>query len=292
MRIPAPYAYRCACGGAPPYCPACSGAALEEAIVREGSETVAAFIAEPVGGSSTGGSVPPPEYFHRVRRICDRYDVLFIADEVLVGAGRTGTWSALEPSGIVPDVMVLGKGIAGGYAPLAAVLPPTRIAEVFARGSGGLNHAQTFSHHPVLCAAGVATIRYLREHRLVERCAALGPVFHDRLARLRELPFVGDVRGRGLLAGVELVADRDTRAPFPRDAHVAERLTAAALDARLVVWPNVGHADGTRGDLVMLAPPFVITEQEIDTLVERLASALGTMSAPMARAARAEVTAR
>ena len=292
VRIPAPYAYRCACGGAPPYCPACSGAALEEAIVREDPETVAAFIAEPVGGSSTGGSVPPPEYFHRVRQICDRHDVLFIADEVLVGAGRTGTWSALEPSGIVPDVMVLGKGIAGGYAPLAAVVTPTRIADVFARGSGGLNHAQTFSHHPVLCAAGVATIQYLREHRLVERCAALGPVFHDRLARLREVPIVGDVRGRGLLAGVELVADRETRAPFPRDARVAERLTAAALDAGLVVWPNVGHADGTRGDLVMLAPPFVITEEEIDTLVDRLASALSAVSASMERAARAGMTAR
>jgi adenosylmethionine-8-amino-7-oxononanoate aminotransferase len=274
VRIPAPYAYRCGCGGVLPYCPACSGAALEEAIVREDPETVAAFIAEPVGGSSTGASVPPPPYFPRVREICDRYGVLFVADEVLAGAGRTGTWSALEPSGVVPDVMVLGKGIAGGYAPLAAVLAPSRIAEVFARGSGALNHAQTFSHHPVLCAAGVATIRYLRTHKLVERCAAMGPVLQQRLAKLRELPLVGDTRGRGLLAGVELVADKETRAPFAREAKVAERLTAAALDTGLVVWPNVGHADGTRGDLVMIAPPFIITEAEIDAIVDRLASAI------------------
>jgi len=277
VRIPAPYAYRCACGGAPPYCEACSGEALEAAILREDPETVAAFIAEPVGGSSTGASVPPPEYFRRVREICDRHDVLFIADEVLVGAGRTGTWSALEPSGVVPDVMVLGKGIAGGYAPLAAVMAPTRIVEIFARGSGGLNHAQTFSHHPVLCAAGVATIRYLREHRLVERCASMGPVLHQRLARLCELPHVGDVRGRGLLAAVELVENRETRAPFAREAHVAERVTKAALDAGLVVWPNVGHADGTRGDLVMIAPPFIVTEEEIDMIVDRLESVLMTV---------------
>ena len=277
VRIPAPYAYRCGCGGVPPYCPACSGAALEEAIVREDPETVAAFIAEPVGGSSTGGSVPPLDYFRRVRQICDRHDVLFVADEVLVGAGRTGTWSALAPSGVVPDVIVLGKGIAGGYAPLAAVVVPARLAEVFARGSGAFNHAQTFSHHPVLCAAGVATIRYLHTHRLVERCAAMGPVLQRQLGRLRELPHVGDVRGRGLLAGVELVEDKDTRAPFAREARVAERLTAAALDLGLVVWPNVGHADGTRGDLVMVAPPFIITEEEITIIADRLQAAIVTV---------------
>jgi adenosylmethionine-8-amino-7-oxononanoate aminotransferase len=274
VRIPAPYAYRCQCGGVPPYCSACSGAALEEAIIREGPETVAAFIAEPVGGSSTGASVPPPDYFRRVREICDEHDVLFIADEVLVGAGRTGTWSALEPTGVVPDAMVLGKGISGGYAPLAAVLAPTRIAEVFARGSGAFNHAQTFSHHPVLCAAGIATIRYLRKHKLVERCAAMGPVLKERLARLRELPHVGDVRGRGLLAGVEIVEDKETRTPFARDAHVAERITAAALDVGLVVWPNVGHVDGKSGDTIMIAPPFIVTEAEIDMIVERLEAAL------------------
>ena len=287
VRIPAPYAYRCGCGGLPPYCPACSGAALEEAIVREDPETVAVFIAEPVGGSSTGASVPPPDYFRRVREICDRYDVLFIADEVLVGAGRTGTWSALEPSGVVPDVMVMGKGIAGGYAPLAAVLAPTRIADVLARGSGALNHAQTFSHHPVLCAAGVATIRYLRAHRLVERCAAIGPVLQRRLARLRELPYVGDVRGRGLLAGVELVEDKETRAPFAREAHVAERLTAAARDVGLVVWPNVGHANGERGDTIMIAPPFIITEDEIAMIGDRLETALVTVSRTLTGASSA-----
>jgi adenosylmethionine-8-amino-7-oxononanoate aminotransferase len=274
VQIPAPYAYRCACGGNAPHCGACSADNLEAAIHREGVDTVAAFIAEPVGGSSTGASVPPPEYFRRVREICDDHDVLFIADEVLVGAGRTGTWSAIEPYGVAPDIAVYGKGIAGGYAPLAAVVAPHRIVDVLARGSGALVHAQTFSHHPVSCAAGAATIRYLREHKLVERCAAIAPVFHRKLDALCTLPHVGDVRGRGLLAGIEFVEDPDTRTPFPRAAHFAETFAAAALDAGLVVWPNVGQANGVDGDLVMVAPPFVISEGEIDEIVTRFGEAM------------------
>jgi len=209
-----------------------------------------------------------------VREICDRHDVLFVADEVLTGAGRTGTWSALEPYGVVPDIMTLGKGIAGGYAPLSAVVTSHRIREPLARGSGALAHAQTFSHHPVLCAAGVATLRYLRERRLVERCAEMGKVLHRRLAALPDLPLVGDVRGRGLLAGVELVADPATREPLPRSARLAETLTEAALEEGLVVWPNVGQADGRNGDLVMLAPPFIVTEDQIDEMLELLTRAL------------------
>jgi len=274
VRVPAPYGYRCDCRGAPPLCPSCSGEAVEAAIVREGPETVAAIIAEPVGGSSTGGSVPVPDYWRRVRAACDQHRVLLVADEVLTGAGRTGTWSALEPYGIVPDLMTLGKGIAGGYAPLSALVAPRRLVEVLARGSGALLHAQTFSHHAVLCAAGAATLRYLREHALIERCTAVAPVFHARLSTLRELPCVGDVRGRGLLAGIEFVADPATRAPFPRSARFAETFTEAALEAGLVVWPNVGQADGTNGDLVMLAPPFVVSHDEIDLIVQRFGAAL------------------
>jgi len=274
VRAPAPYAFRCECHGAPPLCPSCSGEAVEAAIVRAGPDTVAAVIAEPVGGSSTGASVPAPEYWRRVRAACDRHRVLLVADEVLTGAGRTGTWSALEPYGIVPDIMTLGKGIAGGYAPLSAVVAPRRLADVLARGSGSLLHAQTFSHHAVLCAAGVATLRYLRDHALIERCAAVAPAFHERLQALRELPCVGDVRGRGLLAGIEFVADTATRTPLPRSAHFAETFAEAALEAGLVVWPNVGQADGTNGDLAMLAPPFVVSHEEIDLIVQRFGEAL------------------
>ena len=273
-RVPASYPYRCRCRGQDPQCPVCSGAVLEDAIERLGSDTVAAFIAEPVGGSSTGASTPRPEYFHRIREICDRHRVLFIADEILCGAGRTGTWWSIEPYGVAPDIMTLGKGISGGYAPLSAVAAPERILDAIAGGSGDFLHAQTFSHHAVACAAGLAAVRYLKQHKLVERCAQLGVVLHQRLAPLKALPHVGDVRGRGLLAGIEFVEDKATRAPFPRTARFAETFTDAALEAGLTVWPNVGHADGVNGDLVLVAPPFIITAGEIDEVVALLARAL------------------
>jgi adenosylmethionine-8-amino-7-oxononanoate aminotransferase len=243
-RVPAPYPYR-----EPP-----RASALEDVIMSEGAESVAAFIAEPVGGSSTGASVPPPDYWRQIREICDRHDVLFIADEVLTGVGRTGTWSALEPYGVAPDIMTLGKGLGGGYAPISAIAVSREIVDVIRDGSGAFQHAQTFSHHPVLCAGGLATLRYLDEHDLLARVSHIAPNFHSALATLRDLPHVADVRGRGLLAGVELTGND------------AERLAQAALDAGLVVWPNV--------NIVMLAPPFIITEEEIDELVTRFRTAL------------------
>ena len=272
-RIPAPYAYRCACGGVDD-CAACSGNVLEAAILDEGADRVAAFIVEPIGGSSTGANVPRDSYLQRVREICDRYDVLLIADEVLCGAGRTGTWTASQSFGVVPDIVTLGKGIAGGYAPVSAVLTRDAIIEPIARGSGALLHAQTFSHHAVTCSAAIATLEYLDRHALLERCAKIGAVFLQRLQSLRGLRGVGDVRGRGLLAGVEFVADVQTKEPFDRSIRLAERFTRIAQDEGLIVWPNVGHADGMRGDLAMLAPPFIISEAEIDEIVSRFARAL------------------
>lgn len=279
VRIPAPYAYRCPCqGNGTSDCPVCSGSILEETILREGPDSVAAFIAEPIGGSSTGASVPRADYFRRVREICDRHQVLFIADEVLTGAGRTGTWTAIEQYGVVPDVMTMGKGIGGGYAPVSAVLASRRVTDVIAKGSGAFLHAQTFSHHPVLCAGGLAAVRYLRSHKLVERCASMGPVFHRKLETLRKHEVVGDIRGRGLLAGVEFVEDRASRRPFPRKRKFAESFAEAALAEGLMTWPNTGQADGDEGDLAMLAPPFIITEAEIDELVARFSAALDRMT--------------
>ncbi len=283
VRIPAPYSYRCECGGlrteakvGVPACPICSGSVLEDAILRAGPENVAAFIAEPVGGSSTGASVPAPGYFRRVREICDKYKVLFIADEVLSGAGRTGTWSAIEPYDVVPDIQVLGKGITGGYAPLSAVLAPTRLLDPIAKGSGGLLHAQTFSHHPVLCATGLAAVRYMKSERAGRAVCRDGPQsFTRKLEALRDLPHVGDIRGKGLLAGIEFVEEKGSRAAFPRKHKFAERFADAALDEGLMVWPNVGQANGTDGDLALLAPPFVISEEEIDELVRRFSSRAG-----------------
>lgn len=267
--IPAPYPYRCEAGS-----PAMTAEALEAAILKEGAGTVAAFIAEPVGGSSTGGSVPPKDYFKRVRQICDKNNILFIADEVLSGAGRTGKWAAMEHFGVTPDIMTMGKGLSGGYVPLSAVLATRKVIDPIAKGSGAFKHAQTFSHSPAICAAGLAAVRHIKKHKLVERCDSMGAVLQKKIAALREFPCVGDTRGLGLLAGIEFVADKKTKAPFPRALKFAEAFVAAAQDAGLIVWPNTGHADGENGDLVMLAPSFIVTEAEIDEIVVRFKTAL------------------
>jgi adenosylmethionine-8-amino-7-oxononanoate aminotransferase len=209
-----------------------------------------------VGGASTGAAVPPPDYFRVVREICDRHEVLFIADEVLCGAGRTGTWWAIEPFAAVPDLLTIGKGIAGGYAPLSALAAPRRIVDVLAAGSGSLRHAQTFSFHPVACAAGLAVVRALKTRRLVERVAEVGRRFHERLAGLARLPHVAAIRGRGLLAGVE----------FSDGPPVAEAFAQQALAEGLVVWPTP--------EFVMLAPPFIVSETELDEIATRFAAAL------------------
>ncbi len=271
--IPAPYPYRCDCAGAKD-CPACSGSALEEALIKEGPESVAAFIAEPVGGSSTGASVPRSDYFKNIRRICDKHEVLFIADEVLTGAGRTGKWLALEHFGAQPDIITMGKGISGGYLPLSAVITSVKIIDPIAKGSGSFKHAQTFSHVPSICAAGLAAVRYIAEHKLVERAAKTGAMLQKKLSSLKDLPGVGDVRGIGMLAGIEFVADKKTKKPFPRALKMAETFTDNARQEGLVVWPNVGHADGDEGDLAMIAPPFIITESETSELVSKFQKAL------------------
>ncbi|HEY0351072.1 MAG TPA: aminotransferase class III-fold pyridoxal phosphate-dependent enzyme, partial [Gemmatimonadales bacterium] len=171
-------------------------------------------------------------------------------------------------------IMILGKGIAGGYVPLSAVVAPRRIVDVLARASGSFLHAQTFSHHATLCAAGIATIKYLRRHGLIERSAAMGAVLHRQLQQLRELPWVGDVRGRGLLAGIELVEDKASRKPFRSSARFAESVAAHALDLGLVVWPNAGQLDDGTGDLIMLAPAFVIDKDQIGEMVTLLSRAI------------------
>jgi adenosylmethionine-8-amino-7-oxononanoate aminotransferase len=280
--IDAPYPYRP--GPLGEASPAMTGAALETAILKAGPKNVAAFIAEPIGGSSTGASVPPPGYYARVREICDRHGVLFIADEVLTGAGRTGKFFALEHfrtdagDAVVPDIITMGKGLNGGYAPLSALIAKSSIVETIAAGSGDFQHAQTYSHHPASAAAAVATLHYIERHRLVERAASVSVELHRKLRALMDAgdggQLIGDVRGAGMLVGVELVADRGSKLPFPRDLKVAETLLGCALERGLVVWPNVGHANGHSGDLIMIAPPFTIESEEIDELCARLRDAL------------------
>jgi len=267
-RIPAPDSYR------HPGCEACTGEALEREILRQGPETVAAFLAEPVIGSSAGAMVPPVEYYKEVSEVCRKYDVLFIADEVLAGMGRTGAWFSFEHFGVVPDILAIGKGISGGAAPLSAVVATREVVDRLASGSGYFNHAQTYSHTPAASAAGLATVRYLKRHDLVERARRMQGPFFEELGRLRRFPVVGDVRGIGLLAGIEFVRDRETKEPFPRSNRFAERLAERALENGLIVWPNAGHVDGANGDLVLIAPPLVVTEEEISELVSLLERSL------------------
>jgi adenosylmethionine-8-amino-7-oxononanoate aminotransferase len=263
-RLAAPDGYR------HPGCDICTGKALEREILRQGPETVAAFIAEPIVGSSLGAMVPTREYYERVERVCREYDVLFIADEVMTGIGRTGTWFAFEHFGVVPDILVTGKGLSGGYAPLSALVASRHIVSTVAKATGYFNHAQTYSHTPVICAAGVATLRYIKRNALVERSAAMGIRLFEALWRIGEHPSVGDVRGIGLFAGIEIVRDKETKEPFPRSERVAERIAEAALANGLILWPNVGHVEGGAGDILMIAPPFIISASEIDELVSLL----------------------
>ncbi len=276
--IPIPSCYRCPYDDKYPNCLVKCGHALESVIGQEGPETVSAFIAEPIVGASGGAVVPPIEYFEVIREICDLYQVLFIADEVLTGMGRTGKWLAMEHYGVVPDIVLLGKGLAGGYSPLSALVAREEIITTIAESARSFVHGLTFSHTPVICAAGLATIRYIKAHRLVDRCAEMGTYLINQLQQLYDFSFVGDIRGKGLLIGIEFVEDRESKRPFPRENQIAEKIFDVALENGLVLWTNVGHVDGERGDLVIVGPPFIITHEQIDEIVNLLKMTLRTVS--------------
>jgi adenosylmethionine-8-amino-7-oxononanoate aminotransferase len=250
---------------------------LEKTINRLGPEKVSAFIGEVIGGSSTGASVPPRRYWETIRRTCDQNEVLLIADEVMTGIGRTGKWLACHPFGLSPDIVVMGKGLTSGYFPLSALAAPGRILDpIWQRGKNYL-HSQTFAHHPVGCATGLATLEYLDRNNLISRCAQAGRRLKGTLERLGDHPHIGDVRGKGLLLGVEFVRDKKKKTPFPRHRKYAEAFVAEALKRGLVLWPNAGQADGTNGDLVMVAPPFVIGEEGIAELGGKIEATLAEM---------------
>jgi hypothetical protein len=264
-------------------CTLACAAELEDAIQQAGPETVAAFIAEPVVAAAGGVLVPPPGYFQAIREICDRYEVLFVADEVFTGFGRLGTWFGMERFGVLPDIMVFAKGITAGYAPLGGFAVRTALVEPFRQGSGRFEHNFTYAAHPVAAAVGIAVIGILQRDRLVERVAAAEPMF-ARLLRdqLSELPVVGDVRSIGLLGGVELVADTGTKQPFPAAAGIAARATRLALDEGVIVYPCSGGVDGEAGDYLILAPPFVSSDDDLEQMVERTGRALRRLGQELA----------
>ena len=248
---------------------------LEAKLQELGPETVIAFVAETVVGATLGAVPPAPGYFRRIREICDRYGVLLILDEVMCGMGRTGTLYACEQDGIAPDIAVVAKGLGGGYAPLGAVLAAERLFDAFAEGSGTFLHGHTYIGHPLACSAGLAVQRIVRRDNLLANVKARGTDLERRLKeRFGNHHHVGDIRGRGLFQGIELVADRSSREPFDPALKLHARIKAEAMKRGLMVYPQGGTMDGRAGDHVLLAPPFITDAATIDTIVERLGDAV------------------
>jgi adenosylmethionine-8-amino-7-oxononanoate aminotransferase len=248
---------------------------LSQAIDRLGPDTVIAFVAETVVGATAGALPPVPGYLKGVRELCTRHGILLILDEVMCGMGRTGTLHACEQEGVAPDLMTIAKGLGGGYQPIGAVLAQEHIVEAFAKGSGLFQHGHTYLGHPVACAAALAVQRVIVRDRLLDAVKARGRGLKERLdAAFRDHPHVGDIRGRGLFWGVELVADRASKQTFDPALRVHARIKARAMAEGLMVYPMGGTIDGRLGDHVLLAPPFIVTEADLDAIVGRLQRAI------------------
>ncbi|QGZ35358.1 aspartate aminotransferase family protein [Stappia indica] len=248
---------------------------LEAEILARGPETVAAFIAEPVVGATLGAVPAVPGYFRRIREICDRYGVLLILDEVMCGMGRTGHLFACEADGIAPDILCIAKGLGAGYQPIGAMLASGRIYRAIEEGSGFFQHGHTYIGHPAAAAAGHAVVSALVDRGLVARSAEMGEQLKGALVdRFGQHPHVGDIRGRGLFLGLELVEDRESKTPFAPERRLNAVLKKAAFARGLVCYPMGGTLDGRQGDHVLLAPPFILEEAQIGEIVDKLSGAL------------------
>ncbi|TWI66244.1 hypothetical protein IP91_02056 [Pseudoduganella lurida] len=250
-------------------------AELEERIIEAGPQNVIGFCAEPVVGATLGAVPATPGYFKGVRALCDRYGILFIADEVMCGMGRTGTLYAIEQDGVVPDLVALGKGLAAGYQPVGAVLARDHVVERVRNGSGVFQHGHTYNAHPVAAAAALAVQKVIRRDCLLGAVTVRGATFRrmlrDAFGAHRN---VGDIRGRGLFVGLELVQDRDTKRPFDPDLKLHAAVKEQAMACGLMVYPMGGTIDGRRGDHILLAPPFIATEADLAEVVTRLSDAV------------------
>jgi hypothetical protein len=274
VRVPAVSEYRCPNPGHPGGCAQFHGDRLEEAIAEVGPERVAAFVAEPIGGATSGAAVPPEGYWDEIVAVCRRHGVLVIADEVMTGFGRTGEWFASDHFGLRPDLLVAAKGASSGYWPLGLAIADGAVHDVIEKG-GGLVHGFTWSHHPVGAAVGRAVLRRIVELRLVDRARRQGERLLDGLIdALDGMDVVGDVRGLGLLLCVELVQDRETKNPFPRSARITEQVLDRAMELGLLLYPSTGNVDGTDGDYLLIGPPLTIIDDETDLIVDRVAGAL------------------
>jgi adenosylmethionine-8-amino-7-oxononanoate aminotransferase len=251
---------------------------LEAKILEEGPQTVAAYIHEPVGGASTGALVPPAGYMKRIREICDTYGVLLIHDEVMSGGGRTGRFWGAEHWDVTPDIIAISKGFGGGYVPLGAMVAREEIVEAVL-GAGGFAHGHTYAGNPLACAAGLAVINEIERQDMINNAAAMGDVLMSRLkGLLNRYPFIGDVRGKGLLAAFEMVSDRVTMEPLPVSTNAHDRLVNIAYDMGLIIYSRRTRG-GTSGDHFLVCPPMIITQEGIDELVHMLTAALDQFAA-------------
>jgi hypothetical protein len=248
---------------------------LETKITELGGSNVIAFVAETVVGATMGAVPAVPGYFKRVRDICDRYGILLILDEVMCGMGRTGSLYACEQEGVGPDILAIAKGLGGGYAPIGAMLLHDRIFKAIADGSGAFQHSHTYTGHPLACAAALAVQQVIRRDDLLANVRRQGEHLARRLQeRFGNHPFVGNVRGRGLFQGLEIVADRGTKASFDPQRKLNAQIKREAMARGLMVYPMGGTVDGARGDHVLLAPPFIVDSGAVDAIVERLGDAI------------------
>jgi adenosylmethionine-8-amino-7-oxononanoate aminotransferase len=273
------FCYHCPFDKTYPGCNVACADDLHKFLRAKDASSVAAFLFEPVVGATLGAAPAVGGYTARIAEICRQNGILVIADEVMTGMGRTGKPFASSHWGFEPDIILTGKGIASGYAPLGAVLVAPHIVDAFERGTAAFMHGFTYQAHPVATAAGNAVFDYLDAHKLFERVAPAGESLYKALVKLESHPHVGQVRGLGLLQGVEFVKDKNTREPFPKDAGIAEKIRQAALENGVLLYPGQGTVDGSRGDHVLLAPPFVIQPEEGELIADALRYAVGKVFA-------------
>ncbi|MDO5667747.1 MAG: aspartate aminotransferase family protein [Alcaligenaceae bacterium] len=255
---------------------------LEDKILELGADNVIAFVAEPVVGATAGAVPPTPGYFKGVREICTRHGILLIADEVMCGIGRTGSFFAVEQEAIVPDLIAIAKGLGGGYQPIGAVIARRPIVDALRIGSGLFQHGHTYMAHAVACAAALAVQEVIVEECLIEQVQTLSPVLENLLKeQLGDLPYVGDIRGRGLFWGVELVEDRTNKKTFDPALKIHAQIKSAAMDLGLLIYPSGGTVDGQYGDHILIAPPYICNENELQRLVELLTAAVKQVVEPI-----------
>lgn len=277
-----PTCYRCPLGRTYPSCNLECAHMLELTIAEHGAENIAAFIAEPVSGAALGATLPPADYWPRIRKICDEHGILLIADEVMCGFGRTGKWCAFEHFNFTPDILTMGKGLAGGMFPLSMMVASGALVQELYDAGQNIAHGGTFSHHAVGAAAGMATLQYIQDHGLVEEAARKGEILGSLMKEnLLEIPGVGNVRGLGLMWGVEFVRDKESREPFELHLDIANRVFQTARNNGLMIYPGRGSADGTAGDVIMLGPPTIITEAEMKEAVSILAESIREVVMPL-----------